>query len=415
MKNILEKKCVLCNESFELETSFLTCPKCGEEGILDFVYDYDFIKDHYLKSVSESPRPDIWRYSALLPVTEAKFFTKTLIGPTPLIKSERLSSYTGIRNLYIKDDGRLPTASYKDRASALAIGSAKSLGINLICAASTGNAAASLAGLTAPEGIRSVIFVPASAPPAKLAQLATFGALVHAVDGTYDDAFALSLKASSKFGWYLRSTAVNPVLSEGKKTGAFEMAEQTGYGNLPETVFVSVGDGCIIGGIAKGFIDLYSAGIIKNMPRVIGVQAEGSCVIHDAFHLGTEKITVKEPTTRADSISVGFPRDYIKALRNVKTTGGTYVKVTDEEIFKSSYLLGSYEGVFAEPAGATAFAGVLKALETGIIDKNTSCGVFITGNGLKDVAGSSMAAPAAVKIPRGEAALDVIENLFKTK
>ncbi|MBN2725732.1 MAG: threonine synthase [Deltaproteobacteria bacterium] len=412
MEKIISKECVKCGKTFDFNKDIMTCDVCGIEGILDFNYDYDFTRDNYLKEVESSSRKDLFRFNVLLPVADTSSYTRTIVGPSPVIKSQRLSDHIGIKPIMIKDDGRLPTSSYKDRASALAISDAKHKGINLICAASTGNAAASIAGLTAPEGIQSVIFVPGSAPAAKLAQLGTYGAKVFTVDGSYDDAFTLSLQAAEMFNWYLRSTAVNPVLSEGKKTGAFELVHQLNYKNIPEVVFVSVGDGCIIGGLAKGFLDLYRSGIISTLPRVIGVQSEGSSVIHDAFHSGSENIVIKSPWTRADSISVAFPRDYIKAIRNVKSCDGTYITVSDSEIFNASFLLGSKEGIFAEPAAATSLAGVIKALEKGIISKSTDTAIFITGNGLKDVSGSSMSAPKPTQLPKSETSLKTLKNIF---
>ncbi len=411
-EHITDKRCVLCDTHYPMEQEELTCPRCGVEGILDVGYDYDYIRPRFLESLQQTARQDLFRYDLLLPLDRAGQRPLLPVGPSPLYTTKRLGAHLGLSKLRVKDDGRLPTASFKDRASTIAIARAQELGISLISAASTGNAAASLAGLTAPEGITSVIFVPKTAPKAKIAQLLTFGAQVYTVEGTYDDAFALSLEAAQRFGWYSRSTAVNPLLSEGKKTGALELCEQYGFNTPPDSVFVSVGDGCIIGGLAKGFMDLFALGIIPKMPRLIGVQAEGSKVIYEAFHSGTETIHPVPATTRADSISVAFPRDWVKALRGVKATGGTMVKVSDEEIFAAGRLLGTYAGVFAEPAGATAMAGLLALRQRGEIGDRDRVAVYVTGSGLKDVEGAAMAAPTAHLLPKGDEGLTLLSRTY---
>ncbi len=408
--HILDKECIVCHKTYAMDEVELTCPACGIEGILDVRYDYDLIRDQLPAHLAKESCRDIFRYAHLLPLRRDGRRPQIPVGQTPLYQADRLAGHLGMSSLYVKDDGRLPTASFKDRASAIAVARAHELNIGLICAASTGNAAASLAGLTAPEGITSVIFVPESAPPAKIAQLLTFGAKVFAVRGTYDDAFELSLLAAERYGWYSRSTAVNPILSEGKKTGTLELMEQLGFDNPPDTILVSVGDGCIIGGLAKGLKDLWELGMIPTLPRLIGVQAEGSRVIHDVFHSGSEVMVPVAPTTRADSISVAWPRDWLKAVRGVRWSQGTMVTVTDQEIFQAGLLLGRFAGVFAEPAGATPAAGLVKLLEEGVISPTERVALFVTGNGLKDVAGASMAAGSPMSAGKLEEGLRDIEQ-----
>ncbi len=396
--HVTGKICILCDRRYEFDAVELTCPHCGETGILDIGYDYDFVRRIFHAFRRGADRADQFRFAPLLPLQLDGPRPVTPVGNTPLVEATRLGVHVGIPGLFIKDDGRLPTASYKDRASAVAVARAKELGISLIAAASTGNAAASIAGLCAPEGIAAVIFVPKTAPPAKVAQLLTFGARVFLVDGTYDDAFALSLEAASRFGWYLRSTAINPVLAEGKKTGVLEALEQMDYDNPPDFISVSVGDGCIVAGIAKGISDLFALGVIPRKPRLIGVQAENSRVIFETWKAGDEEIRPVAPSTRADSISVAFPRDAIKALRGIRATDGLMVTVSDEAIFEAGRLLGSYAGVFAEPAAAAAFAGVLALRESGVVGPQHRVLAFVTGSGLKDVTGASMAAGSATMV-----------------
>ena len=305
----------------------------------------------------------------------------------------RLAARLGLTHVWVKDDGRQPTASFKDRASAIAIVKAWEANAEVITTASTGNAAAALSGLAASVGATTVIFVPASAPQAKIAQLLTFGSTVMLVEGSYDDAFELCLQAADAFGWYNRNTGFNPYMSEGKKTVSYEICEQLHW-SAPDVVFVSVGDGCIIGGVYKGFYDLLQLGWIDHMPRIIGVQAEGSNYLAEAWKKGEDVLT-KPPIqahTVADSISAGLPRDRIKAMRAVRESRGAFVTVSDEEILLAIPELAQSTGVFAEPAGAAAYAGLRKAVALGLVSTEERIVVINTGSGLKDVASAMRAA-----------------------
>jgi threonine synthase len=275
--------------------------------------------------------------------------------------------------------------------------------------------------MSAAVGQKAIIFAPKSAPQAKVAQLLVFGAKVILVEGTYDDAFDLTVKAANEFGWYCRNTGYNPFTAEGKKTAAFEIWEwwesthQKWHENVgmdidhaPLTVFVSVGDGNIISGIHKGFKDLYQLGWLPRIPRIIGVQAEGSAAISNAFHAETETITPVAAQTIADSISVDLPRDGVRAVRAAKETGGTYVNVSDEEILKAIAELGKM-GVFAEPAGATAYAGLAKAVASGVVGSEDPILVLNTGSGLKDVRAAMQAVQSA---PIIEPTLEAVKKLL---
>ena len=385
MDHVLGLKCVLCGTQYSVEETLYTCPQCGAEGILDVIYDYDLIGQTLTKeSLAKNPDLSIWRYAGLLPISNGDLIPPLHVGWTPLYHAKRLGQTLDMKHLYVKDDGRNPSASFKDRASAIGVVKARELGFQKITCASTGNAASSLAGLSASVGLPSVIFVPETAPAAKVAQLLIFGATVLLVKGTYDEAFDLSLQVSAEYGWYNRSTAVNPYLSEGKKTGALEVCEQLGW-QVPDKMFVAVGDGCIIGGLWKGLKDLHALGFIDRLPQLVGVQAEGSAVLVKAWQGGTEEITPIIPDTVADSISVGVPRDAIKALRAARESNGMYVAVSDDEILEAMRVLGQEVAVFAEPAGATGFAGLLKLLRENRIDRGERVVVLVTGNGLKDI------------------------------
>jgi threonine synthase len=381
MEHVTALKCVLCGAEYCPEDLLYVCPKHGADGILDYVYDYDLIRRRFTRAtLACDPTVGLWRYGALLPLRDPLHLPPLRVGSTPLYRLDRL----GLRRLWIKDDSRNPTGSLKDRASAVAVARAHELHRSVITAASTGNAAASLAGLAASVGISTYIFVPRTAPEAKIAQLMVFGAHVIAVDGTYDQAFDLCLAASQEYGWYSRNTAYNPCLSEGKKTVILEVCEQLGW-EAPDRVFVAVGDGCIMGGIWKGLRDLLALGMIERMPRLMGVQAEGSRVLERAWRAGGEDITPVIPTTLADSIAVGVPRDRIKALRAVRESGGEFITVSDEEILDAMRTLAARAGIFGEPSGVAAFAGMRKMLEEGRLDPEERVVIVMTGSGLKDV------------------------------
>jgi len=317
-----------------------------------------------------------------LPVKESPTNISMQVGGTPLIQSDSLAKAFGIKSLWLKDDSRNPSGSLKDRATEVGIQHAKEQGQKTIVAASTGNAAASLACLSATHEMEAVIFAPSSAPAAKLTQIMQYGAKLFPVNGSYDDAFDLSTEVVKDTGWYSRSTGINPILSEGKKTVSLEIAEQLNW-QSPDHVFVPVGDGCIIGGVYKGFYDLFKLGWIEKIPKIYAVQSNGSSAIVNALSTGT--LSAVNASTIADSISVDLPRDGLKAIRAVTESNGTGIKVSDIEILNAQHTLAKTTGVFAEPAAATGFAGLEKSSIKGLISSNESAVVLVTGTGLKDI------------------------------
>jgi threonine synthase len=342
-------------------------------------------------------------------------------GWTPVFALPRLAEKLKLQHLWLKDESRNPTASFKDRASAVVVTRAHELKTEVVVTASTGNAGAALAGMAAAVGQKAVIFAPKSAPPAKVAQLLIFGAKVILVDGTYDQAFDLSVKASSEFGWYCRNTGYNPFTLEGKKTAAFEIWEwwQEAHrdwhkkdspldNHPPLTIFVSVGDGNIISGIYKGFKDLLALGWITSLPRIIGVQAEGSAAVANAFKAGAELIVPVFSQTIADSISVDLPRDGVRAVRAARETNGDYIVVSDDEIVKAIAELGKM-GVFSEPAGAAAYAGLVKATSLGVVGSDDPILVLNTGSGLKDTRAAMQAVSSA---PIIEPVLEAVKKIL---
>ena len=409
MDQVKTLKCVLCQREYGPQEVEYTCPLCGNAGILEVLYDYDKVSKRISKeSLAKNSDYSIWRYRPLLPIKEDSPTPPLHVGWTPLYPAFRLRRKLELPGLYIKDDGRNPTASLKDRASAVGIIKALERGAHEVTCASTGNAASSWAGVAASLGLKSYIFVPQTAPQAKLAQLLIFGARIFPIKGSYDQAFDLCIEASRKFGWYNRNTAYNPYLVEGKKTVALEIAEQLNW-EVPDKVFVSVGDGCILSGVFKGFADLFHLGWIERVPQVFGVQAEGAAPLYRAWK-NRKPLEPVEPKTIADSISVGIPRNGVMALRDLYRWEGRMVTVTDEEILEAMRILGQESGVFGEPAGVASLAGLIKALREGMVEKKDKVVVIITGNGLKDVS----AALHAVSMPEAiDPTLESVEQALK--
>jgi threonine synthase len=390
MDHVLHLKCLICSEEYSPDEIDYVCPNHGNEGILDVRYDYDLIGQRISKEgLRENRDFSIWRYRPLLPVWPESAVPPLAVGWTPLYWAPRLAGELGLQHVWVKDDGREPSASFKDRASAIAVVKAQEKGAETITTASTGNAAAALSSKCASVNLPNVIFVPETAPQAKIAQLLVFGSIVMLVQGTYDDAFELCLEAAAEYGWYNRNTAYNPYMSEGKKTASYEICEQLDW-QAPDVIFVSVGDGNIIGGLHKGLKDLSALGWISQMPRLIGVQAEGSSFMFQAWENDEDVLTkpAVDAQTIADSISAGLPRDRLKAMAAVRETGGAYLSVTDEEILAAIPAMARSSGVFGEPAGAAAYAGLVKAAEKGLVSRKDRIVVLNTGSGLKDIAGA---------------------------
>lgn len=390
MDHVIHLKSLISGRTFQPNEIDYVDPEFGPDGIVDVEYDYDLIGRRISReSLRKDGNHTIWRYKPLMPVQPNAPVPPLSVGGTPLYYTPKLAADLGLRHVWIKDDGRNPTASFKDRASAIAVVKAQERKAPIITTASTGNAAAALAGLCASVGQPNVIFVPEKAPPAKIAQLLAFGSTVMLVRGKYDDAFELCLKAADAYGWYNRNTGFNPYMTEGKKTCTLEICEQLNW-KAPDVVFVSVGDGCIIGGLHKGLKDALALGWIDHMPKIMGVQAAGSNYLAEAWEKGEDVLT-KPPIddhTVADSISAGLPRDRLKAMAAVKETGGAYITVSDEEILAAIPAMARGSGVFGEPAGAAAYAGLVKAVEKGLVRADERIVVVNTGSGLKDVAGA---------------------------
>ncbi len=408
MKHVKCARCIRCGKEYEATPNVTTCD-CG--GILDIIYDYDYIKANFTKETLKNRQdPTMWRYRELLPVEESTEAPPLRVGGSPLYEEPRLAAQLGLKKLWVKDDGLNPTASLKDRASAMAVAKAREAGAEVIACSSTGNAASSLAGNAAAAGLKTYIFVPSRAPKGKVAQLMTFGATVISVQGTYEETFELSKAAIDRWGWYNRNAAINPYLSEGKKTVALEIMEQLNW-QVPDYIAISVGDGCTIAGLWKGLKDLYAIGFIDRLPRLISAQAAGCCPLNRAI-AENKPWEPMEENTLADSIAVGVPRNAEKALMAIRESNGLVVNVTDEEIMAAQKLLGRTCGVFGEPAGVTGTAGVKKLCEQGVIGSDDTVVSVVTGNGLKDVANAIAACGEPISIPSD---MDLLLKAFADK
>lgn len=418
MSNFMGFKCSICGKEYAPADHLYSCPKCS--GNLDVIFDYSKIRSRYqIEDITSRTDFSLWRYLPLLPVSDPGGEGTPLryAGWTPLYSPRGLREKLNLVELWIKDEGRNPTASFKDRASAVVVARAKEIKAEVVVTASTGNAGAALAGMAAAIGQPAVILAPRTAPPAKIAQMLVYGAKVILVDGNYDTAFDLTIEASKNLGWYCRNTGYNPFTVEGKKTAAFEIWEtvirERKSADRPLCVFVSVGDGNIISGLHKGFKDLAELGWLEAMPKLFGVQSEKSAAVANAYFSGSEQIIPVNSTTIADSISVDLPRDGVRAVRAAGQTGGAYLTVKDSEIIESIAELGKY-GIFAEPAGSTAYAGLKKAINEGIIQGDDPVLVINTGNGLKDIKSAMLAVRNAPVIePDIKALMDCYQNQLK--
>jgi len=398
-------RCFACAETQSADFAGFVCPDCG--GNLDITYDYAAIADEVAGGFGDE-RTDLFRYAPLLPLKKSESPFPLRLGGTPLYAAPRLGGLLGLRNLYLKDDTVNPSASTKDRAGAVALRRAIDIGADVVAVASTGNAGSSLACLAAALGLHAVVFVPESAPIAKLTQCLSFGATVFAVRGSYDDAFDLCLSASDEFGWFNRSTGYNPFTREGKKTCSYEIWESLGR-RAPDRIVVPTGDGNLLSGIWKGWRDLHAVGLIDRLPRIDCVQSEGSAAICQAVRLirdsGTEEpdwsgVAVDEvqASTVADSISVDRPRDGLAAVKGVLQSGGEAVTVPDEEILAAVPEMARTTGIFAEPAAAAPWAAIRQLVRDEKIGADELVVCIVSGSGLKDIAGIRKAVAAPLLI-----------------
>ncbi len=404
-------RCFRCGKTTPLPKGREAVYVCACGGNLEVTYDFDAAKRELTREkLAADPDRSVWRYFPLLPVQSRTHSARLGIGDTPLLAAPALGAQLGLDRLWLKDDTRHPSASFKDRAGAIALAVAHERGEARVAGASTGNAASSLACLAARTGMKTTIFVPHTAPPAKVAQILLFGATVVAVKGNYDQAFDLCLEACREYGWYNRNTGFNPYTREGKKTVSFEVLEQLKW-QVPDWVVVPVGDGNIISGVWKGFVEARAIGLVDRVPKLLAAQAAGSNAVTLAVN-GDGVVRPVSGATLADSISVLLPRDGEAAVKAVRESHGAAVAVSDEEILAALRTLASSEGVFAEPAAATGIACLKQAAKQGPIGRGESVVALVTGSGLKDVPSAMKAAPSPLSC---EPNLDALKQLFSEK
>lgn len=377
-------RCTQCGKEFSVEKLHYLCDDCSRDyhpgmplpGVLEAVFDYRAIARAWNK------KPQSLLFSAVDP----KFYPPLPVGNTPFFRAKRLEQIAfdgkAMSQLWIKFDGLNPSGSYKDRASQVVVADAVQKGIEEIVAASTGNAASSLACLAAAVGKKAVIFAPESAPPAKLIQIQAHGAELHKVKGSYDDAFKAALDYTGKHACMCRNTGYHPLTIDGKKSAGLEIYIQNGY-KVPQWIVIPVGDGVILTGIYKAFVDLQRAGITDTLPKLLCVQAESSDAITAYWESGVYKDAVNL-TTIADSISVTTPALAHWALVAIIETDGRAIRVSDAEIQAAQLALARQAGVFAEPSSSATLAGLKHAQARGWIKPQDQVVLLITGHGLKD-------------------------------
>ena len=413
MDHVTSLKCLICGAEYRPDEIEYVCPLHGDDGIVDVQYDYELIGRRISPAaLAENRDYTIWRYKPLLPVEPDSPVPPLTVGWTPLYRADRLAAGLGLKHVWVKDEGRQPSASFKDRASVVAVVKAQERGAEVITTASTGNAGAALSAMCASVAQKNVIFLPESAPPAKVAQLLVYGSTVIMVRGTYDDAFELCAAGGQGIRLVQPQHGLQPVHERGQEDGLVRDLRAVGLGRAGSHLRLR-GRRLHHRRRAQGLRDLMALGWIKKMPKIMGVQAAGSAALYDAWRTGISAMEMQpiDAHTIADSISAGLPADRIKGLAAVRETDGAYIKVTDEEILAAIPVLARGCGVFAEPAGAAAYAGLVKAVEQGLVHPDERIVVLSTGNGLKDIASARKSVGEPMVVDKD---LDDVKRVLRT-
>jgi len=376
-------RCIGCGAEYPGSSRLYSCPKCGD--LLDVVYDLgeEASRIPWLRGFESRPL-GVWRYRELLPVEDHRLIVSMNEGGTRLIRCRNLERELGIREIYVKYEGDNPTGSFKDRGMTVGVTRAVEVGAETTICASTGNTSSSLAAYSARAGLKCAVLVPSQRIAlGKLSQALIHGARVLAVRGNFDDCLKIVRELSRDPRFYLLNS-INPFRLEGQKTAAYEIYEQLG-GDVPDYLLIPIGNAGNIVAYWKGFSDLKNMGLIDALPRFMGVQAEGACPIYRAFVEGSSEIKpVENVETVATAIRIGNPVNWKRALRAVRETGGLVEAVSDDEILAAQRILASREGVFAEPAGASPIALLMRAARSGLIERDSRVVCVATGHGLKD-------------------------------
>jgi threonine synthase len=382
--------CSKCKTSYLPEENPLMC-KRRDFGRLDIVYDYDAISDKFNRTIVRSKTDrDVWRYEELLPVS-SEFSVRLGEGGTPLIHAKRLGEKLGTPNLFLKDETRNPSASFKDRAMAVGLAKAREIQRRDVVTASSGNAAASLAAYSAVVGIRCHAFVPEDASKAKIAQLLLYGADVtrcRQLKEGEDPTVQMMISTVDTLGYYSCPSfgPFNPYQVEGPKTITYELFEQLNWEEL-DAIFIPTGSCCLLTGIWKGLEDFNRLDLIESNPRLVAVQPSGNSAFVRAVSKGegTDQVVPEAyPASVASGLLDPYPWDGDAGMVAIRKTGGAGISVSDENIMQAVRELAAYEGIFAEPSGAAGLAGLEKMIENELIGKNDTMAVLVTGSGLKE-------------------------------
>ncbi len=373
-------RCRNCGRLEALGPSYV-CAACF--GPLEVTYDYARIRAEIQRATIEARPPGIWRYLELLPV-DAPPERGLNVGSSPLLKGSRIGRELGVERLWLKDDTRNPTLSFKDRVVAVAAARAVTFGFDTLACASTGNLAGATAAAAAAVGLRAFVFVPADLEPAKISHALAYGATVVRIDGTYDELNRLCLEVADEEGWAFVNVNLRPFYAEGSKTLGLEIAEQLGW-RLPDVVVVPVASGALLTKIGKAFEELVDVGLVEPRPvRFVGGQAEGCSPVATAFGNGSSEILpVRNPDTIVKSLAIGSPADGRYALELVRRTGGSVESVPDRTTAGWIRRLAATEGIYAETAGGVTLGAVEAARRSGVIQPDDEVVALLTGNGLK--------------------------------
>ena len=380
MSHVTGLQCHLCKATYRAQALWV-CEKCL--GPLEVVYDYDAVRQNVSRSLIEGRPNNLWRYRELLPI-EGEPRTGLHSGFTPLVRSQRLAQRLGVRELYIKDDSvNHPTFSYKDRVVSVAATRAVELGFHVFGCASTGNLANSVSAHAARLGLECYVFIPHDLEANKVLGSAIYKPHLVSIRGNYDDVNRLCTQIAEKYGWGFANINLRSYYAEGAKTYGFEIAEQLGW-RFPQHVVSPVAGGTLLPRIMRGFREFKEVGLVDGpLPKIHAAQAAGCAPVVRALEEGLDFPDPVKPNTVAKSIAIGNPADGFQVLSTVRSSGGAGAMVTDDQILDAIHLLAETEGIFTEPAGGTTLAATIQLIERGVIPRDESIVVSITGNGYK--------------------------------
>jgi threonine synthase len=409
MSYVKSLKCKECDREYPISPVHV-CEFCF--GPLEVVYDYEKIKGTLTREKVEARPKSMWRYRELLPLNNDPSVGMN-VGYTPLIRAEGLAKALGVKELYLKNDAvNYPTLSFKDRVVSVALSKAKEFGFRIVACASTGNLANSVAALAAAGNLESYIFVPYDLEQGKILGTLVYGTNLIGVKGSYDEVNRLCSEIAENYGWAFVNINIRPFYAEGSKTFGFEIAEQLGW-RVPDHVVVPMAGGSLITKIWKGFKELEQIGLLDGVDtRIHGAQASGSSPITSALKEGIDWIKPQKPKTVAKSLAIGNPADGHYALKTIRESGGWGEDITDEEVIQGMKLLAQTEGIFTETAGGVTVGVTKKLIEQGVIPKNESILISITGNGLKtqEAIQDRVGHPVII-----DARLSEFKNIFEVK